>query len=93
MTAREARGARARGVTSGPPQTLIHRTKSPNPHGCSLSGPLVVRYGLEWGVSPATVETAFRLAVALIESERSPSHAAVRLAVSLRGGADAKSTP
>jgi hypothetical protein len=82
-----------RGVNSDP-LTLIHTSNCSNPHGCSLSGPLVVRYGLEWGVSEAVVQTAFALAVQLVESDAPGrlSHAALRRAVST-GGRDAKSTP
>lgn len=66
MTGRSAR-QRARAGAAGPALDLIHRNISPNPHGCSLSGPLAVRYGIEWGVSEAVVQTAFLLAVKLSE--------------------------
>jgi hypothetical protein len=64
-----ARQGRARAGRSDP-QTLIHRSKVPNPRQDSLSGELppapgVVRYSLEWGVSPAVVEAAFAIAVKL----------------------------
>jgi hypothetical protein len=65
MSARaRPRSGRAREVDSGA-LTLIHTSNCSNPHGCSLSGPLTVRYGLEWGVSEAVVRTAFLLAVRL----------------------------
>lgn len=69
MNGRRARSAR-RLVASDGAQTLIHTSKVPNPHECSLSGEFdgraaTVRYGLEWGVSPAVVEAAFCLAIAL----------------------------
>lgn len=69
MSGRRARRARRR-VASEPALTLIHTSKVPNPHECSLSGEFegraaTVRYGLEWGVSPAVVEAAFCLAVEL----------------------------
>lgn len=67
MTRLEARGARTGRGSADPALTLIHTNISPNPHGCSLSGPLAVRYGLEWGVSEAVVRTAFLLAVKLSE--------------------------
>lgn len=66
MTSRSAR-KRARVAASEPALNLIHRNISPNPHGCSLSGPLSLRYGIEWGVSEAVVQAAFRLAVKLSE--------------------------
>lgn len=64
--ARSADGARV----AGSPQTLIHRSNCSNPRQHSLSGevppsPGVVRYSLEWGVSPAVVEAAFLIAVQL----------------------------
>lgn len=69
MSGRRARRARRR-VASEPALTLIHTSNCSNPHGCLLSGEFegraaTVRYGLEWGVSPAVIEAAFCLAVAL----------------------------
>lgn len=70
MTGRRARVARRPAGAADPALTLIHRSNSPNPHECSLSGEFpgrvaTVKYGLEWGVSPALVEAAFVLAVRL----------------------------
>jgi hypothetical protein len=64
----DAGGARPGRVRPGP-QTLIHTNKSPDPHGCSLSGGSpgvpVGRYSLEWGVSEAVIQAAFLIAVSL----------------------------
>ena len=61
---------RGRGGRGGGPLTLIHTSNCSNPHECSLSGrltpsPVVVRYSLDWGVSPAVVQAAFLIAIRL----------------------------
>lgn len=66
MTRREARGARTRRGAGHPPLDLIHRSNSPNPALARVCGPFeLVRYELEWGVSPAVIEAAFCIAIKL----------------------------
>lgn len=61
---------RGRGGHFGGPQTLIHRSKCSNPHGCSLSGRLTFPPGLVWGVpftafDPVLFRAVYAVAMAI----------------------------